>query len=206
MLKVMRRLVVLSLFTGLLGGAYVAAPFYTAWTIREAVKSNDAAYLERKLEWPQVRASLKESLSKFALNSSGELIPSPDKPSWWQRMKAYFGKGAIDRFVDTAVTPTGLHGVLVMRRNYQSTFSTEDETKRPHFVERVRRLWSRVTRAEFTRLDRLELEIVDKHEPDRTVACALELKSSGFYFEWKLTELRIKPTDKTAARLQLASN
>jgi hypothetical protein len=202
MIKLLRRLLVLTLLAGLVTGAYVATPFWTAWSIREAIKANDSAYLERKIEWAAVRKTLKASLGKYSLMSGGELAEPPAKPSWWQRTKAYFGQGAIDRFVDTAVTPTGLNGVLTMRK---AAFGVEDPAKQPALVDRMRRLWSRVTRAEFVRADRLELEMIDKYEPERTIACALELRG----FEWIMTEIAVKPTSKdkaAAVRLQLAVN
>ena len=203
-MKLVRRLFAAAVLLVGAGAAYAAVPFYTAWTIREAVKANDSAYLERKIAWTSVRATLKESLGKYAVNAAGDLAEPPANPTWWQRTKAYFGKGAIDRFVETTVTPTGLHAALQARKQYQATFETpEDPAKKPSAIERMRKLWSRVTRAVFTSAGRLELEMVDKFEPDRTIATVLELRD----FEWIMTELRIRPTEKAdAARLQLARN
>jgi hypothetical protein len=39
----------------------------TAWSIREAIRSGDAAYLERKIEWDSVRGTLRTSLTDTAL-------------------------------------------------------------------------------------------------------------------------------------------
>lgn len=204
MWKLVRRLAVLALVAIMLAAGYVAAPFYTAWSIREAIAANDSAYLDRKIEWEPVRATLKLSLARYAVTSPQELTAPSASPSLWQRTKAYLGKSAIDRFVDTTVTATGLHGVMMMRRNYEAVFSSEDAARRPPALERIRSLWSRVTRAEFTRIDRLELEMIDEFEPQRTVVCALELKGAWAGVKWKLTELGIKPTAKDAAGVTLA--
>lgn len=203
MLKVVHRLLLTSVATLLLAAGYVAAPLYTAWTIREAVRSNDSLYLERKIAWTSVRATLKESLHRYAITSNAQLASPTDKPTWWQQTRAWFGRGAVERFVETTVTPTGLHAALTARQKYQATFEpAEDPAKAQSVIERVFHVWSRVTRAEFTRTDRLELEMVDEYERERTIAAVLELRD----FEWILTELRIRPTGKDAtAKLELAN-
>jgi len=195
-IKFVRRLALISFAVSFAVVAYGAAPFYTAWTIREAVVDNDSAYLERKIAWTSVRATLKDSLSTYAVTSAGEFASPPEKPTWWQRTKAYLGRGAVDRFVETTVTPTGLHAAMNARKQYQATFETDEErAKKPTAYERARELWSRTRRAVFTRADRLELEMVDQYEPDRTIAAVLELRG----FEWIMTELRVKPTAKVSA-------
>ena len=45
--------------------AWFSWPLWTALQIREAVLSGDTAVLERKVDWPGVRASLKQSLPVY---------------------------------------------------------------------------------------------------------------------------------------------
>jgi hypothetical protein len=187
----MWRLVSVGAFAGLLGGAYVASPFVTAWTIREAIHVNDSAYLEDKIEWVSVRASMKDSLGKFAFSATGDMAELPEKPSLWQRVKSYVGRGAVDKFVDTTITPTGMAGLFSMRKAYTAAVVGDDSATRPPVWERMRRVWSRVTRAEFKGFDRFEMDMIDKQSPDRTINCVLERRG----FEWKMTELRVKATD-----------
>ena len=203
MLKLVRKFVGVGVLCGLLAGAYVAVPFWTAWTIREAIKGNDSTYLQNKIEWMTVRSSLKESLGKFALDPSGNMKELPDKPSIWQKIKGYVGQGALDRFIETTITPTGLNGLFAMRKAYQQTAGTDDPAKRPPIWERMRRVWSHVTRAEFARADRFEMDMIDKYSPERTINCVLELRG----FEWKMIELRVKTTDpsKAAVAAKIAS-
>jgi hypothetical protein len=197
MTKVLRRLTMVGILGALVMGAYIAVPFWTAWTIREAMKGNDSVYLEKKIEWVTVRTSLKESLGKFAFRAGGEMAELPAKPSVWQKIKTFVGQGAVDRFVDTTITPTGINGLFTMRKAYQASVGGDDPTKRPPIWERMARVWSHVTRAEFARLDRFEMDMIDKQSPDRTINCVLELRG----IEWKMTELRVKPTaaDKAQA-------
>jgi Protein of unknown function (DUF2939) len=203
MMKSLRRIVWTLVLLGTLGAAYVATPFLTAWTIREAIKSNDSAYLEKKIDWVSVRATLKESLGKFAFGPGEDLVGAtePPKPTMWQRIKSYVGRGAVDRFVDTTITPTGMAGLFTARKAMETHVTgVEDPAKRPPIWERMRRVWSRVTRAEFVRLDRFEMEMLDKNAPDRTIHCVLELRN----YHWMMTEIRVKPTKALAANRLLA--
>lgn len=190
-MKFMKCLVLLCAVMLTLASAYVATPFATAWTIREAIKAGDSEYLEEKIEWASVRTTLKESLGKFAFSASGEMHEASANPTVWQRIKSYVGQGALDRFVETTVTPTGMAGLLNMRKAYQTNIAGADPAARPPVWVRVRKVWSRVTRAEFKTMDRFEMDMIDKAAPERTVACVLERR--GLW--WKMTELRVKATD-----------
>ncbi len=195
-MKTLRRLTVMTGLFALIAAAYIAVPFWTAWTIREAIKANDSAYLTEKIVWPSVRTTLKESLQTYSLTGTGPPIdaePSAAKPSLWQRIKSYVGKGAVDRFVETTVTPTGMGALLNMRKAYETNL-VGAPAERPPIWERMRRVWSKVTRAEFMSLDRFEMDMIDKNEPSRTISAVLERKG----FEWLMTELRLKTTDKLA--------
>ena len=189
MFRLVRRLLALGVLGALLGTAYVVVPMWTAWAIREAIRDNDSAYLEHKIEWDTVRASLKESLAEFTFSATGDLTPAPGQPSLWQRAKAYIGRGALDQFVETTVTPAGMAGLFTMRKAYRAGLGGTGEV-RPPVLERIRRVWSRVTRAEFASLDRFEMDMIDKDAPERTIC--LELERRGF--EWKMTGLRVKAT------------
>jgi hypothetical protein len=196
MLKTVRRLFAVVMVVGLFAGAYIALPFWTAWTIREAIKSNDSAYLQDKIVWTSVRATLKDSLQSYALAGHAGLdasIDQPAKPSMWQRMKSYVGKGAVDRFVETTVTPTGMGALLGARKAYETNLAAApDPALRPPIWERMRRVWSKVTRAEFKSFDRFEMDMIDKTAPERTIACVLERRG----LQWLMTELRVRATDR----------
>jgi hypothetical protein len=195
-MKTVRRLFLMTGLLALIAGAYIAVPFWTAWTIREAIKANDSAYLTDKIVWPSVRSTLKESLQTYSLADAANPIEPEQaaaKPSLWQRIKTYVGKGAVDRFVETTVTPTGMGALLNMRKAYETNLVGAPAEKPPVW-QRMRRVWSKVTRAEFKSLDRFEMDMIDKNEPSRTISAVLERKG----FEWLMTELRVKATDKLA--------
>jgi hypothetical protein len=168
---------------------YIAAPFATAWFIREAVRNGDSGYLASSIEWGSVRETLKPSIARIALN-----LPDPEqepaaKPGLWQRLKAYWGQGAVDRMVDKYVTPEGLPQLFTLRKTYRDYVSGDtNEAKTTPLLDRIARAWARVKRAEFTGLTTFEIDMEDKFEPTRLYLGKLELTTLG----WKLTELRIK--------------
>lgn len=175
--------------------AYVASPFVTAWQIREAVKSGDAAYLADKVEWDKVRETLKISLATAALDLPLEQSEADatgraaaGKPTMWQRFKAYWGKGAVNRMVDNFANAEGLPKLFSYRRTYRDAVGEIDEPKTlANLPERMQEAWSRVRRAEFASPTRVEMEMTDKNDPDRRFAGILEFTG----LEWKLVSLQV---------------
>ena len=167
---------------------YIAAPFFTAWSIREAARNGDSAYLARAIDWPSVRETLKPTLSQIALD-----LPDPNQqpvtnPGLWQRFKAYWGQSAVNSAIDGYLTPEGLPQLFAMRKTYRDYTGATDELASLPVFERIKRFWARVKRAEFTSFTTFEVDMADKHEPNRIYLGKLELTSSG----WMLKELRIK--------------
>ncbi|MEW5963274.1 MAG: DUF2939 domain-containing protein [Pseudomonadota bacterium] len=174
------------------GVAFAASPLVTAWLIREAVRTGDAAYLEHRIDWPAVKETLKVSLTRYALKQ-----PEPDaettepsrKPGLWQRFKSYLGTRAVDKLVDNYATPTGLPQLFTYGRTYRTAIKGEvDEAATAPLTERMRRFWSRVKRAEFKSLSEFEIELADKHDPERHYVGLLRLDGLG----WKLVELHVQ--------------
>ena len=168
--------------------AYIGSPFVTAWSIREAVRSGDSAYLERAIDWPSVRTTLKPAIGRIALNLPDAEAQPGAKPGLWQRFKAYWGQGAVDRAIDGYLTPEGLPQLFAIRKAYRGYVAGDpDDVKAPVF-ERMKRAWARVKRAEFTGLTTFEVDMADKYDESRIFLGKLELTSLG----WKLRELRVK--------------
>ena len=168
---------------------YIASPFISAWLIREAVRNGNSDYLAYSVEWPSVRETLKPSIARIALN-----LPDPEQDpaasnGFWQRLKTTVGQSAVDRIVDTYVTPEGLPQLFTLGKTYRNYRSSDaDEAKTTPLLERIERTWARVKRAEFTGFTTFEIDMADKHYPARIYLAKLKLTSVG----WKLAELRIK--------------
>lgn len=168
--------------------AYIAYPFWSAWSLREAIKNRETATIERAIEWDSVRATLRESLARQAqlipeVNAAGEAI----KPTLWQRVKSTFGQSMLDRFIESYVTPEGLPQLFAYRKTYREKIKGEPDEKTLAVTERMRRFWSRVHRAEFQSLTRVEIEMADKDSPGRRVVSTFALS----WLEWKLVALKV---------------
>lgn len=189
----LRRLVVGLIGLLLVSGvAFAASPLVTAWMIREAVRTGDAAYLEHKIDWPAVKETLKVSLTRYALKQpdpEAEASEPPRKPGLWQRFKSYLGERAVDKLVENYATPTGLPQLFTYGRTYQTAIKGEpDETETLSGLERMRRFWSRVKRTEFKSLSEFEIELADKHDAERHFVGLLRLDGLG----WKLVALHVQ--------------
>lgn len=172
--------------------AYIGSPFVTAWSIREAVRNGDSAYLTRAIDWPSIRQTLKPSLHRIAFDLPDPESLSQRQPGLWQRFKAYWGQGAVNSAVDNYLTPENLPQLYAMRKSYRSytTGDDDDATKLP-LLERVSRFWARVKRAEFTSLTTVEIDLVDKHNANRMYLGRLDFTGTG----WILRSLRIRDSE-----------
>ncbi len=200
----MRKLLLMAMLLFATASGYVAAPFVTAWNIREAVKDGDSTYLADKIEWDRIKETLKVSLAAAALDlPASDVAPAPDatnespppaatpspRPSLWQRFKTYLGKSAVDRMVDTYANAEGLPKLFAYRQTYRGAVGYAEEPKTlANLPARMQRAWSRVRRATFTSPTRFEMEMADKSDPTRSFAGVLEFKG----FEWKLVSLHLK--------------
>ncbi len=184
----MRRLLFRATLVTLAIASYIASPFAAAWSIREAVRNGDAAYLEHKIDWPAVRVTLAPTIGQLILDA-----PDPDQapvtdPGLWQRFKVYMGQGAVNRAVESYVTPEGLTKLFNYRKMYRDYISGQPDESKLTVSERMKRTWARVKRAEFTSLTTFEIDMADKHDPDRVYLAKLALEG----INWKVKELRIK--------------
>lgn len=184
----MKRLLLKFAVIGFAVVAYIAAPLVAAWSIREAARNGDSAYLERAIDWPSVRETLKPTLSRIALDLPDSEQLTGANVGLWQRLKAYVGQGAVNSAIDGYLTPEGLPQLFAMRKAYRDYTGATDELASLPIQERVKRFWTRVKRAEFTSFTTFEVDMADKHEPNRIYLAKLDLTGSG----WMLKELRIK--------------
>lgn len=194
----------LSLFV--LGG-YLASPLVTAWSIREAIRTSDAAYLDGKVDWPRVKQSLKASMADYALGplpdgaSTSEAAALP-KPGLWQRIKNKLGRPVVASMVDKMVTPHGLSRLFSYGKAYREQVrGLADEAKTLSITERLKRSWERVTRAEFVTPTQFAMEMRDKADPAKRYAGILELQG----LQWKLVHLEIKSTENGSSSAAPAS-
>lgn len=174
----------------LLAAAYVASPFHAAWSIREAMKSGDSRTLDERVQWPSVRETLRTSLAEFADPTPPELheASAAPKKGLWARFKSFAARKAVDRLVDSYGNAEGLPQLFTYGASYRAVVHGPPPPKTlANLPERVQEFWSRVRRAEFKDVTTFELEMQDKHTPDRHYTGLLELRG----LTWKLTALRV---------------
>lgn len=198
----MKRLIFLVLVALPCLTAYAASPFLTAFMIAEAIKAGDSEYLEHKIEWPAVRQSLRESLTPMTV-AAVEQGGTPKKtPGLWARIKASFGRSAVNQFVDRYVTPKGLPTIFNYGTTYRRMRGDADPPRTLSTLpERMRKAWGRTKRGEFLTPTLVEIEMQSRTAPDRHYVSRLELQN----FEWRLVSLRVKVVSRTDERVRTAA-
>lgn len=195
--KAMRKVLGGVAVTLVLAAAYVLSPLHAAWTIREAIITGDSATLAARIDWPRVRETLRQSMTAMAdpqpVTTLASTAPTPPR-GLWSRFKRYASRRAVDRVVDTYVTPQRLPQLFTYGTTYRNVTASEPEHTLDNLPARVREFWSRVRRAEFKTLTAFELEMQDRNDPTRHFTGLIELQR----LSWKLTELRVH-TPKIAA-------
>lgn len=192
----MKKLLFLAAAALALAVGYVAYPFLTVWTIREAVRTGNSAYIEAKLEWPTVRATLRQSMLEYAVAPTPVAAPgsAPAKVGFWQRIKNGISRRAVDNMVESYVTPEGLPQLFGVRQFYREKISGEQAAlDAMPWHQRAANFWSRIKRAEFYSPTVFEIEMADRNDPTRHYIGLLRLRG----LEWKLTELRLRTVPAT---------
>lgn len=108
-----QRIAGLAAGAGLLVGGYVyASPYITLHNLRNAIENNDAAAIERQVDFPALRESLKEQAKAAMLQSmQREMAGNP-----FAALGMALAGPMVDSMVDVAVTPTGLRQLLASGR------------------------------------------------------------------------------------------
>lgn len=177
------------------GLSYIALPFYTAWSIRDAVKTGKADVLAATVNFASVKVSLKDSLHRLTATRpqlTSADAPSgaakPQKPGLWARMKSAVTRSVVDRMVDRYGTPEGFGQMFSYGQIYRTQLrGLEDPEANLSHWDKVQHVWARIKRAEFKSWSRFELDMIDKFEANRIYSGVLTLTATG----WKLTELRV---------------
>ncbi|MCC7251551.1 DUF2939 domain-containing protein [Hyphomicrobium sp.] len=175
-----------------LAAGYIAYPILTVWTIREAMRTGNSAYIETKLEWPTVRSTLRQSLTEYALGPTAvaNTGSAPASVGLWQRIKNGLSRRAVDNLVESYVTPEGLPQLFSARQFYRENISGEQAAlDAMPWHARASNFWSRIKRAEFHSPTAFEIEMADRNDPTRHYVGLLRLRG----LEWKLVELRLRP-------------
>jgi len=196
---VWRYLILTAVVASVAGAWYVASPMVSAWSLREAIRTNDVDFIRGKVDWPRVQTTMRQSLARQA-----DILPVAYRPrprrTLWQSVKAWFARPMIDRFIARYITPEGLPKLYEMRatsvRQGASDYAQPDRrwrTRLRHFVARIKR-------AEFTGWTTFALELRDKAEPQRVYLSVFQLQK----LSWKLVTLRVLRAADAGPRIAAA--
>ncbi len=205
----MRKTLILALFLAIGTVAYGAAPFFTAWQIREAVRHGDVPTLQAKVDWQSVRHSLKSSLTE----TRQALIELTDaaglaRPGLWQRMKMAAMPFLTDPLIDRYVTPESAPRLYAWRQSWRQQVRPKlGITDAPTLlagtwldgsaIDRNLSLLQRVEATRFASPTRLEIEIADRYRPRRRWVATLEMVN----LSWRLTQMQVKSTGAEVSHL-----
>jgi hypothetical protein len=181
---------------------FIASPFLTVWELRQAARTGDVAYLERKVDWIGVRGALRRS-SDEAQRMITELaeIGGVPKPSFWQRVAAATLPLLSSTLIDRYVTPQGAPQLYAWHQTWVKSVRPTLGLEEPPTalagtwaegtgLDKTLTVLRRLDRAEFTSPMRVEIELRSRYAPQRSYRAVLELRS----FEWKLTEFYVLST------------
>lgn len=105
----MKKLVALVLLAALAFAAWVAAgPFLALRSIEAAVRQEDMRALERHVDFPLVRSSVRAQLEDYVARRMAE----PDLPAEFRAIGTQVTRGVTGGIVDLLVTPAGIGAVL----------------------------------------------------------------------------------------------
>jgi len=101
-----------------IGAAYVAYPYVSLYQLADAVETKDAAALEDRIDWSNLRQGLKDDISAVLAMSMQKPQEANDSTGGFEMLGAVLGAKFADIMIDQMVTPAGL--VMTMRRQAAS--------------------------------------------------------------------------------------
>lgn len=171
--------VVALLLLAVLGG-WFGGPYLTVHGLSKAIEQRDTARLERYVDFPRVRVSLRAQLNDYLVRQAGPDLASSPFGSLLYGLGEQLGGAA----VDTMVTPAGIGAMLqghVLWKRGRNELQGGDAWAPPQPAQPLRDAQHR-----FERLDRFVVDVPrDAGQPPLQVV----LEPQGL--RWKVVELRL---------------
>lgn len=165
----MRLLLGVALILGLI---YGASPLLSARGLVQAAKAGDVAGLERHVDFPAFRASLKEELGNRMMS---ELSGRDRKLA---ALGMVFGKSLVSSAVDVLVTPQTIAAMVQEGEAPSARHVLEAEPRRDEPKSRVRQSWS------YRDLNTFAVTLTRDDKPDEQVALLMTRRN---LIQWKLS-------------------
>jgi hypothetical protein len=97
-----------------IAASYVAYPYVTLFRLGEAIRSGDAATLQKLVDWPAVREGIKEDICDLVLDAPSK---EPQAAATLPPFGSSFVRGIASSSIDRAVTPEALVAAGTTSRN-----------------------------------------------------------------------------------------
>ncbi len=198
-----RRTIIITIVLSSIALLYLAAPFWTAWQIHTAIKNNDTATLQAKIDWPSVRTSLRQSI----VNHS-DLLPTTSatndfiQPTLWQRIRHVVGNNMLDHFMNRYITAEGLPLLYRGRRQARRLTRANANTHATLEKQTIFTLSRRLTHVQLKTLNKLEFGFSIRELHNRKLVVSLQ----RYGLEWKLSRLLIAPGSKHIKNNQITAD
>jgi hypothetical protein len=163
-------------------GAFVVSPWWSLAGFTQALKAGDKYRIELYVDFPRVKASLREQLNdKLAESVSSDLKDNP-----FAALGAMLGSAVVDRAVEAFVTPAGL--ARLMQHTVPEAAPTPEVPPESR-VDIVRRLHDRVD-LEWLSASSIRVKLLD----DRgMVVTTAHLERQGL--RWRIVDIEIPKMD-----------
>lgn len=107
----------------IVGVLYLASPYFATYQLIIALKSGDSITLKKRIDFPELRESLKEQFKTYMIKQAKEsLSKAKDDPmdAFGAGIAAAIGPTLIDGMIENFVTPSGLAGLIADPKNAAS--------------------------------------------------------------------------------------
>ncbi len=101
-------------------GFYAISPFVALWRLQRAAERNDLATIEELIDFPAVRASLKEQATGEVRDDGKGVLPSRLVAGWITRA---ISPEVVNRTIDERVTPAGIAQLIKGAQIEHASFS-----------------------------------------------------------------------------------
>ena len=169
--------------------AYGAWPAWSAWQLRAAVKARDMAGIERRVDWPLLRANLKRTIAANLRDDS----KAPESGIVAKAFRRTLAPLVTDTLIDAAVRPRTLAHVLagrllpseIKREMSGNDAASQDASEAEEIAQSDPLSPRRLRWAFFESPTRFRIEVADRHEPNKRVVSIFALQGMS----WKLVDV-----------------
>ena len=158
--------------------AYAASPLLAARSLVQAAKAGDEKGLERQVDFPAFRASLKDELNARMM---AEMRNDPRMAdSGLSGLGMLLAPAIVGGAVDAFVTPQAISMMVQEGRTPKPALSVETEPKVKSDHDRVRQSWG------YRDLDTFAVTLTRDDQPDEQVSLLMKRRN---LFGWKLAAI-----------------